>query len=249
MPSITVCRWASVRSNSRTSPCSATATGCVGCPAKIERNFAPPPCELGVGHVGVADLVDDVVHFAAERVERRDGAPPRRRQEHEAVVEAGPAGRCLLLAVLVGRHAAAAFAGTTARHATTIQSRVASTGRRAKTSPSTAVDAVEDPQSAADDRRQFQTEAPREHAREGAAGFEQAAARARLQNRAANATRRRRGRRRSAARSRQSDVGRPAAGRRDSFASRSAMSCQKLVSCKPVQMASLASRLDGDRAS
>ena len=49
-------------------------------------------------------LVDDVVDFAAEGVQRRDRAAPLRRQEQEAVVEARAALRGLLLAVLVGRH-------------------------------------------------------------------------------------------------------------------------------------------------
>jgi hypothetical protein len=38
----------------------------------------------------VGDLVGDVVHLAAERIERGDGATPLRREEEEAVVELDP---------------------------------------------------------------------------------------------------------------------------------------------------------------
>ena len=100
---------------------------------------------------GSRHFVDDVVDLAAERVERGDRAAPRRRQEQEAVVEARAALRGLLLAVLVGRHAAAALRARTTsasrtRRRTSRASR--STGRRANTSPPTASMRVEDAQAA-----------------------------------------------------------------------------------------------------
>ena len=75
-------------------------------PVEERRDLAAPPLELRLGHRRVADLVHDVVDFAAEGVDRGDRAAPLGRQEQERVVEARAAGRGLALAVLVGRHAA-----------------------------------------------------------------------------------------------------------------------------------------------
>ena len=88
------------------------------------------------------DLVDDVVDLAAERVQRGDRAPPLRRQEQEAVVEARAALRGLLLAVVVGRHAGDAAPADGARGGDACRRRQpvgrVSAGRRRKTSPPTA---------------------------------------------------------------------------------------------------------------
>jgi hypothetical protein len=69
-------------------------------------DFLAPPGELGRGDGNVVAFVDDVIDFAAEGVERHDGAPALDGQEQEAVVEGGAAGGALLLAVLVGIHGA-----------------------------------------------------------------------------------------------------------------------------------------------
>ena len=135
------------------------ATGCSGVAGEGRVDLAPPPRELEARHGRVAHLVDDVVHLAAERVERGDRAPARRRQEEEAVVEARPARGGLLLAVLVRAHwttlcadalrgnsrsgrpgalmPSSSRAGKTARHATAAQSTGPRTGRRRNTSPCT----------------------------------------------------------------------------------------------------------------
>jgi len=46
-------------------------------------DLAAPPGELDAGHGRIGDLVDDVVHLAAERVHRGDRAAALRRQEQE----------------------------------------------------------------------------------------------------------------------------------------------------------------------
>ena len=51
-------------------------------------DLGAPPRELAARDARVGDLVDDVVDFAAERVQRGDRASPFGRQEQEAVVEA-----------------------------------------------------------------------------------------------------------------------------------------------------------------
>src|SRR5205085_8392054 len=79
-------------------------------------------------------LVGDVVHLAAEGIERRDRAAPVGGQEEEAVVEARAARRGLLLAILVGGHTVRVAA--LARIHT--QSSLPSRGRWRKTSPRTA---------------------------------------------------------------------------------------------------------------
>src|SRR5690242_15363779 len=68
--------------------------------------FVPPPGELGVRHLRLGALVHHVVDLPAERVERRDRAAALGGQEQERVIEARPARRRLLLAVLVGCHKA-----------------------------------------------------------------------------------------------------------------------------------------------
>ncbi len=63
-----------------------------------------PPRHFHARRLGLRDLVDDVIHFAAERIQRRNRAAPLLRQEKKAVVEARPARGGLLLAVLIGIH-------------------------------------------------------------------------------------------------------------------------------------------------
>ena len=138
MPSITVWKCSGGSANSRTIGCKRERDRMLRRPVERARDLLPPPRELRARDGGIRHLVDDVVDLAAERVERGDRAAARRRQEQEAVVEARAALRGLLLAVLVGCHAAAIRAGTSAWYATAHQSRARSTGRRANTSPSTA---------------------------------------------------------------------------------------------------------------
>ena len=52
--------------------------------------------------IPLGNLVDDIVHLAAEGVQGDDRLAPLGGQEHEAVVEAGAAGGGFLLAVGVG---------------------------------------------------------------------------------------------------------------------------------------------------
>ena len=66
--------------------------------------FGAPPGEPDARQLRVGAFVDDVIHLPAEGVERGDGAAARWRQEEEAVIEAGPALRRLLLAVFVRCH-------------------------------------------------------------------------------------------------------------------------------------------------
>ena len=93
---------------------------------KQSGHFVPPPGELGAGELRVRGLVHHVVHLAAKGVQRRDGAPSRRCQEQERVVETRPAGGGFLLAVFVRRHRARAMSRG--------QSNQRSTGRRRNTS-------------------------------------------------------------------------------------------------------------------
>ena len=65
-------------------------------------HLSTPPSQLGMGHIGVGTLVGNVVHFAAEGIQRNNGAALGGRQEHEAIVKAGTAGGGFVLAVLVG---------------------------------------------------------------------------------------------------------------------------------------------------
>jgi hypothetical protein len=91
-----------------------------------------PPGELGARDAGVAAFVDDVVDFAAERVERGDRAAPLRRQEQEAVVEARAAGAALSWQYWSG----SSCEQGAPNHVEPVGGR--STGRRRKTSPPTA---------------------------------------------------------------------------------------------------------------
>jgi hypothetical protein len=52
----------------------------------------------------IAALIDNVIDLAAESVQRRNCLPPLRGQEKKAVVKAGAALRCFLLAILFRRH-------------------------------------------------------------------------------------------------------------------------------------------------
>ena len=70
------------------------------------RRLAPLPCATRPAWSRprrVADLVDDVVDFAAKRIEGRDRRPPGRRQEQESVVEARAAAGGLVLHILLRR--------------------------------------------------------------------------------------------------------------------------------------------------
>ena len=71
-------------------------------------DLRPPPGHFHARRLGLRDFVDDVIHFPAERVQRRNRAAPLFGQEQEAVVEARPARGGLLLAVLIGIHGDAA---------------------------------------------------------------------------------------------------------------------------------------------
>ena len=51
-------------------------------------DFATPITKFALRNGGVANLIDNVVHFAAKRVERSNGPPTIGRQEAERVVEA-----------------------------------------------------------------------------------------------------------------------------------------------------------------
>ena len=83
----------------------------------------------------VGALVDDVVHLAAERVERGDRAPPLRRQEQEAVVEA----RAAAARPCCWQYSSGVIADSAvpARHSMRSQSEPRSTGRWRNTSPRT----------------------------------------------------------------------------------------------------------------
>ena len=102
--------------------------------AAVRRTGSPPRCATrracAAASCGVASLVDHVVHLAAERVQRGDGAPALRRQEEEAVVEARAARGGLLLAVFVGRHS-----GPDAEHAAASRTRAAPGGGGTRRSP------------------------------------------------------------------------------------------------------------------
>ena len=138
-----------------------------------------PPGELRAGELGIGDFVDDVVDFAAERVERGDRAPPLRRQEQEAVVEARAALRRPLLAVFVGRHAAPP--GRASRWRRGGNTRVARDARPvgarklrppAEDVAARRVDAVEDAMAAGEHAGQLQPQPPRQRARERTSGLE-----------------------------------------------------------------------------
>ena len=199
----------------------------------------PPPRELDARDVRLAHLVDDVVDFAAERVQRGDRAPARRRQEQEAVVEARAALRRLLLAVFVGRHATLrrpsrrratgpACASATARPV----ARCAAPGRRAE---HVAADGIDARRGCAGRRR-----SPR-RSRGAAARAARAAAAGPLEHARVRAPSRKRisARQRASARAcrdlRLVDAealrGPPAAGRRGPSRQSMATSCQKFVSC------------------
>ncbi len=89
-----------------TTGCRARATGCCGVPVNAAAISLRHQASFVRASCRIRNLVDDIVDLAAERVERRDRAAPLGRQEQEAVVEARAAAGRLLLAVLVRRHAA-----------------------------------------------------------------------------------------------------------------------------------------------
>ena len=195
MPSITVWKCACGSGKSRTTGCSALRHRMLRRAGEDLRDFLPPPRELRARHARIGHFVDDVVDLAAERVQRGDRAPARRRQEQEAVVEARPALRRLLLAVLVGRHRAIGAPGCARsghapwdgpplmRHPRWTQRAVGDRApvERPQRGPAREhvavhrVDALQDAQAAGDDRRQFESEAPRQRAHERSPGFEQRA--------------------------------------------------------------------------
>ena len=183
MPSITVWKCSGGSANSRTIGCSACATGCCGVPSNARATSCRHHASFVRATAGIGHLVDDVVDFAAERIERGDRAAARRRQEQEAVVEARAALRGLLLAVLVGCHAAALREGTSAWYATAHQSRVAQHRAAREHVAVDRVDAREDAQAAFDHRGQFEPEAPRQCARERPSRCEQRARARRLERR------------------------------------------------------------------
>ena len=89
MPSITVWKCASRQRDTPRPPAAARAPpDAAACRRTRRRSRVRHHASFVRASVRVGDLVDDVVDFAAERVERGDRAPPLRRQEQEAVVEA-----------------------------------------------------------------------------------------------------------------------------------------------------------------
>ena len=164
MPSMTVWKCSSGSANSRTTRHERLRDRMLRRAVERAGDLLPPPRELGLRDVRVVHFVDHVVDLAAERVQRGDRAPPRRRQEQEAVVEARAARRGLLLAVLVRGHE---------------QHRVRYAHRapvaRAQHRPlrehvaARRVDAREDAQAARDHRRQLEPEPPRQAPRRAAA--------------------------------------------------------------------------------
>ena len=240
MPSITVCSCACGRRVTAARPAaSASATGCCGVPAKMRVDLGAPPSELDARDVRIGDLVDGVVDFAAERVQRRDrGAAPRIEQP-KAVVEARAALRRLVGAVLVGRHAVRARRASV-RSASSAQSRFVSIGRRrehvaadARRSARECACRRRSPRAARGPRasgRRRGSAAPRVEQRARARRFERHQSRP-ARDRALPAA--------IAARRRRSARDPPAECRRGPCASRCATSCQKLASCSAVQIASL----------
>src|SRR5450759_1989714 len=67
-------------------------------------DLCAPPVERGARRLFIRTFVHHVIHFAAKSIQRGDGAAFVRRQEHEAVVEAGTAGGGFVMAVLVWCH-------------------------------------------------------------------------------------------------------------------------------------------------
>src|SRR5258708_2891175 len=89
-------------------------------------DLSAPPCELGRGELRVRGFVDGVIDLTAEGVQGRDGGPALGGQEKKRVVEARAAGRCFLLAILIGIHIAL--------RSSRGQSKARRTGLRRKTS-------------------------------------------------------------------------------------------------------------------
>src|SRR5712692_8153853 len=90
------------------------------------RHLGAPPAELRRRELRIGAFVDHIVDFTAKGVQRGDRASALGRKKQEGVVEARPARRGLLLAILVGRH--------TALRSRSGQSKAPSTGRRRKMS-------------------------------------------------------------------------------------------------------------------
>ena len=67
-------------------------------------NFLAPPEQLGAGHVSVGNFVNGIIDFPAKRIQCGNGTAPLSGQEQKAVVKAGAALGCLLLAIVVRRH-------------------------------------------------------------------------------------------------------------------------------------------------
>ena len=76
-----------------------------GAAGKRFGDFALPPGQLGMRHVRIGDLIDHIVDFAAEGVERGDGGAPLPGQKQESVIKAAPGCGGFLLDILLGRHA------------------------------------------------------------------------------------------------------------------------------------------------
>src|ERR1022692_6972 len=103
--------------------------------AEDRGDLRAPPFELDPSDCRIEGLVDRIVDFAAERIERDNRAPPLGRQEAKAVIEARAARGVLLFAISVGVHE---DQGNKARADIAAQSPRDSIGRWRNTSPLTA---------------------------------------------------------------------------------------------------------------
>ena len=92
MPSITAKKSCFRRLNSRLGPTSAWATGLVGSPAKTRSISRAPLLETGALLLERAAFVGDVVHLAAEGVDRVHGVAPLGRQQAHRRIERRAAG-------------------------------------------------------------------------------------------------------------------------------------------------------------
>jgi len=75
-----------------------------GLPGETAFNLLAPPVQLASGNITVAAFIDNIVDLLAEGVQRCNCAALFSGNKQETVIEAGPALRDLVLAILVGRH-------------------------------------------------------------------------------------------------------------------------------------------------
>ena len=68
-------------------------------------DFALPPAQLGLGHAGIGDFINDIVDFTAEGVKGGDGGAPFLGQEQEGVIKTAAGCGGFLLDIVLGRHA------------------------------------------------------------------------------------------------------------------------------------------------